>query len=153
MRILTINLAMMLLFFCGCSQAVGVNEKAPDFTLESPDGASVTLSSYTGKTPVLLVFWATWCPYCVEEIPALIDLHSKKQGQLEIIAIDIQEDAAKIKSFAQKKNIPYMMLIDKTGKTASAYGVRGIPANILVGKDGKILYNGNSLNECLKKFE
>ncbi|MGD8353946.1 MAG: redoxin domain-containing protein, partial [Pseudomonadota bacterium] len=70
---------------------VRIGEKAPDFTLDSIDGTSVTLSDYFGKKVVMLEFWATWCNICVAEIPNLVkDYNKYKDKGFEIVAITLQ---------------------------------------------------------------
>jgi peroxiredoxin len=116
-----------------------VEVKAPDFVLEDLKGNQVMLSDYKGKT-VLLVFTATWCPYCRAEIPHLKEIYSKYNAKgLEIIYIDIQESVEKVSSFMAKHNIPFKTLLDKDGKVAYLFGVRGVPTKFLIGKDGTIL--------------
>ena len=116
-----------------------VEVKAPDFVLEDLKGNQVMLSDYKGKA-VLLVFTATWCPYCRKEIPHLKEIYSKYKAKgLEIIYIDIQESREKVSSFMAKHNIPFKTLLDKDGKVAYLFGVRGVPTKFLIGKDGTIL--------------
>ncbi len=116
-----------------------VEVKAPDFVLEDLKGNQVMLSDYKGKA-VLLVFTATWCPYCRAEIPHLKKIYSKYNAKgLEIIYIDIQESREKVSSFMTKHNIPFKTLLDKDGKVAYLFGVRGIPTKFLISKDGTIL--------------
>ena len=116
-----------------------VEVKAPDFALEDLKGNQVMLSDYKGKA-VLLVFTATWCPYCRAEIPHLKEIYSKYNAKgLEIIYIDIQESMEKVSSFMTKHNIPFKTLLDKDGKVAYLFGVRGVPTKFLIGKDGTIL--------------
>ena len=116
-----------------------VEIKAPDFVLEDLKGNQVMLSDYKGK-PVLLVFTATWCPYCRAEIPHLKEIYSRYNAKgLEIIYIDIQESVEKVSSYMAKHKIPFKTLLDKDGKVAYLFGVRGVPTQFLIGKDGTIL--------------
>jgi peroxiredoxin len=116
-----------------------VEVKAPDFVLEDLKGNQVMLSDYKGKS-VLLVFTATWCPYCRAEIPHLKEIYSKyKSKGMEIIYIDIQESRERVSSFMTKHNIPFKTLLDKDGKVAYLFGVRGVPTKFLISKDGTIL--------------
>ncbi len=115
---------------------------APDFTLKDLSGNNVTLSSFKGKK-VLLVFGATWCPYCVAEIPDLNAFYNKHQDKdVKVIDVDIQESAAKVTAFAQKHNIKYTVLLDSDGKVANKYNVYGIPANFIIDENGMIKYSG-----------
>ena len=150
-------LFLITFIMVGCSQTKAPIEqsggKAPDFSLDNIKGGKISLSDYKGKDNVLLVFWATWCPFCVEEIPELNKLTDTHKDKFKIIGIDIKEDSEKVKNFVEKRTIRYDMVIDTTGSVAQSYGVIGIPTNVLIDKDGNILYKGNSLDECKKDFD
>ncbi|MCS7152309.1 MAG: TlpA family protein disulfide reductase [Endomicrobia bacterium] len=104
------------------------------------------LSSIVGKKLILINFWTTWCPYCVEEIPHLINLYNKyKDNGLEILAINIGEPKNKVENFVISEKIPYKILLDTQGKIARQYGVRGIPTNFLISPEGNIIFAGHSL--------
>lgn len=122
-------------------------EKAADFKLESVNDGQVSLSDALKKGKAVLVFSATWCPYCVEEIPAVNDFYSKNKDKVSVIGIDIREDRAKVENFSKKKNILYPVLLDTTGDVARAYKVRGIPTVIAVDESRKILYEGHSITD------
>lgn len=142
-----LSIVLVLVGILGCSQAVSVDEKgiAPDFTLSSIDGGQVSLSDFRGQKDVLAVFWATWCPYCVEEIPSLNKM--AEEGKVTVLGIDIKEGLEKVSSFAQKKEIKYKILLDPDGNVAQGYGVVGIPLNVLIDKEGRIIYKGHSIEE------
>ncbi|MBM4312886.1 MAG: TlpA family protein disulfide reductase [Deltaproteobacteria bacterium] len=114
--------------------------KAPDFVLTDLKGQQFRLSDRKGKNPVLIVFSATWCTYCVKEIPNLKSLHAAyaKQG-LEIVNIDIQESKEKVDKFAAKHDLPYRTLLDLDGAVSGVYQVRGIPTTVLIDKNGLIV--------------
>jgi peroxiredoxin len=114
--------------------------KAPDFVLTDLKGQQFRLSDRKGKNPVLIVFSATWCTYCVKEIPNLKSLHATyaKQG-LEIVNIDIQESKEKVDKFAAKHDLPYRTLLDLDGAVSGVYQVRGIPTTVLIDKNGLIV--------------
>ena len=118
----------------------GVPEAAaPNFSLKDLTGRNFTLSSFRGK-PVLLIFIATWCPTCRSEMPHYKSIYETygKQG-LEVVNIDIEEPKNKVSLFAEKYGVPYRMLLDEKGEVARKYGIVGIPAMVLVDKDGNIL--------------
>ncbi|MEN3014056.1 MAG: TlpA disulfide reductase family protein [Endomicrobiia bacterium] len=104
------------------------------------------LSSFVGKKLILLNFWTTWCPYCVAEVPHLIELYNKyKDKGLEILAINIGEPKNKVENFVVSQKIPYRVLLDLHGKVAKQYGVRGIPTNFLINKSGEVIFVGYDL--------
>jgi peroxiredoxin len=112
---------------------------APDFRLKDLTGREFTLSSFKGK-PVLLIFITTWCPSCRSEMPHYKNIYETYAPQgLEVLTIDIQEPKNRVAQFAEKYRVLYRMLLDENGDVAGAYEVRGIPAMVLIGKDGTIL--------------
>lgn len=151
-----INIFLVILIFC-CMGLIRTlhadNEIAQDFTLDSLDKTKVSLSDFKNKSMVLAVFWATWCPFCVEEIPELNKMANEYKEKVEILGINIKEASKKVSDFSKKKGIKYTILFDTKGETAQKYKVVGIPMNVLIDKDGKILYSGHSLEECKKSIK
>ncbi|NNG46280.1 MAG: TlpA family protein disulfide reductase, partial [Deltaproteobacteria bacterium] len=88
-----------------------------DFTLPEPGGEQVSLGQFIGKKPVLLVFWATWCAICKEEVPVINRMHSEPptSGNLQILALDFMESEKKVNAFINRKKVAYPVLLDKRG--------------------------------------
>lgn len=145
---ITLILLTIILTNLSCTAASsteGVKDKkaAPDFVLRNLKGEEIRLSQFRNKKNILLVFWATWCPHCVSEVPELKEIYEKyKDQKLKLLSIDIQESHQKVSSFVKNYSIPYTVLLDTDGKVASAYGVRGIPHQVIIDKKGVILYQG-----------
>jgi len=130
----------------GCAQekanvsfGVDAGSKAINFKLQDVKGKNVSLNDFIGKKVILLVFSATWCPACNEEIPELKELHNKygKKG-FKVLDVDIQESQKKVANFVKKKEIPYTVLLDLDGTVARQYKVRGIPTLMIIDKKGVI---------------
>jgi len=123
-------------------------ELAYDFTLQDLDGKEYRLKDLRGKRAVHLVFWATWCVPCVEEIPQLRKVyeHYKDQG-LEIFGIVVPMNQTKegVRAFVEKFRMTYPILWDEGMVLMDRYRIDSIPQNILVGRDGIILYTGTGL--------
>jgi peroxiredoxin len=116
---------------------------ATDFKLKDLKGNDVSLITFRGKK-VLLVFGATWCPYCVAEIPDLSAFYDRHQDKdVKLIYIDIQESVAKVTNFVQKNNIKYTVLLDTNGDVARSYNVYGIPTIFLIDENGIMKYQGS----------
>lgn len=114
--------------------------KAPDFVLTDLKGQQYRLSDRKGKNPVLIIFSATWCTFCVQEIPNFKSLHATYASQgLEIVNIDIQESKEKVARFAARHELPYRTLLDQDGTVSGIYEVRGVPTLVLVDKNGLIV--------------
>jgi len=139
-------IAIVLALALSCSESeqpsTGRNisdSAAPDFILKDLAGEDFKLSAARGK-PVLLIFLTTWCPTCRSEIPHYKDIYGiySRRG-LEIVSIDIEEPKNRVSQFAAKNQIPYKTLLDEKGRVAGAYDITGIPAMVLINRDGKVL--------------
>lgn len=118
--------------------------QSPDWTLARPDNSAVTLSDYQGQ-PVLLVFWATWCPYCKKLLPGIERLHQEYADQgLKIIAVDILEDGDPA-AYMKRHDYHFDMVLEGDD-IMSLYGVTGTPALIFIDADGKILGRSTTYN-------
>jgi cytochrome c biogenesis protein CcmG, thiol:disulfide interchange protein DsbE len=132
----------------GCGNTGGSDARpvlgrpAPDFTLATTDGRSVSLSSLKGK-PVMLNFWATWCGPCRDEIPFLqaiaADAAWTDRG-LAMVAVDLQEPADDVRQFMADYGMTYTVLLDTEGEVAGLYNISGIPTTYFIDKDGIIKY-------------
>ena len=115
----------------------------PDFELSTLEGPSekVVLSERVDEHPVLLVFWATWCPSCVEEIPTLNRWHRLLGPKgLQILSINVKESPDQIRRFREDHPMEYPVLLDSEGRVADRFGLGGLPVSILLERGGKILY-------------
>jgi len=130
----TAILAVFLLAPFGCF----AQEQAPRFSIRDINGRIFSMSDY-GKKTVLLIFSTTWCPTCRTEIPHFKQIYQTYSHRgLEMANINIQESRDKVTRFAAKHQLPYRILLDEKGDVASAYGIVGVPAMILI-KDGVVV--------------
>ena len=111
-------------------------------TLPDASGGSLDLASLRGKT-VVLNFWATWCPPCVEEMPELAGLHREISGRnATVIGIGI-DSASNIKAFAEKGQYPYPLLIAGMGGTELARQLGNtsgaLPYTVVIDADGRVI--------------
>jgi peroxiredoxin len=128
--------------------SANVGDKAPDFKLQSITGKSITLDelrqdpSRKGvKRPVVLVFWATWCPPCRAETPILQALHEKyKSKGLLIVGASIDRGGLDdVKPFVNEHKLTYTILVDPDDQVAGPlYAVRGIPMICVLDRNGVI---------------
>jgi thiol-disulfide isomerase/thioredoxin len=115
-----------------------IGNLAPDFSLVNPDSKLVSLSDFRGK-PVLVNFWATWCPSCQLEMPFLQQVNDNWSGKgLILLAIDSGESPAKVKEFFASKGLSLPVLFDFTGSTSDRYGVSAIPTTFFIDATGVI---------------
>jgi peroxiredoxin len=119
---------------------------AADFTLSDIDGRPMTLGPFLGKIPVLLVFWATWCPECKAAIPEINALATGPLAEkLKIFALDYRESREKVAQAVRSHGIRYTVLLDEMGRAARSYGVVGIPTYILIDRNGNIAWRKHLL--------
>ena len=132
---------------------VAENNWPADFTLPDLDGRPVTLGPFLGKKPVLLVFWATWCPECEAAIPEINALTTGPIAEkLQIFGLDFRESREKVARAVTSRGIRYPVLLDLRGEVARAYGVVGVPTYILIGREGKVLYREHVLPGDISRF-
>ncbi len=115
-----------------------VGKKAPEFKAKDLSGKSVSLSSFKGK-PILLNFWATWCPYCREERPYLNSLHKEyKDKGLVIIAVSVDKSEETMRKFLKKMPSDFIILHDNDNAASGPYGVYSLPTSFTVDRNGII---------------
>lgn len=113
-------------------------EIAPNFSLATLDGSSLSLANYRGKA-VLLNFWATWCEPCRTEIPAFITLQDKYGPQgLQILGISMDDDQAPVKKFRDEFHVSYPIVMGNAAVGESYGGVLGLPITFLIDRNGRI---------------
>lgn len=156
MRGLSMPLLLVALLCCSQGQEVVLQGKpAADFTLQTIDGEEIQLSSYRGKKFVHIIFWATWCPSCIMEVPKLKKLYNDaKDKPYEILAIDVgyNDSLRKVRQFQEQYQLPYKIIFDESGKLAAKYGVIGVPTHVIVNTEGIIVSTFNQLPENTAGF-
>lgn len=116
---------------------------APQLKLTGRDGNPYELVSDRGSI-VLVNFWATWCPPCVEEVPSMNDLLRRYKGRpFKVVSIDFRETKETIDEFAAKTPIEFPVLLDLTGQTSKEWEVFRFPTSFMVDADGQIRYSAN----------
>ena len=116
---------------------------APDFTLSTIQGETLTLSDLRGQ-PAVLNFWASWCPPCRAEIPHFQAASLKYNGQAAILGIDQGEPLPIVADFGALMGVTYPLLLDENSAANRQYGVVALPTTIFVNADGTIkeVYTG-----------
>lgn len=117
--------------------ALSVGQKAPDFNLTSFDGKTLKLTDYSGK-PTVLVFWASWCPHCVRELPVMDKMYrdlGPKGANFVGINLDSQTNAGR--DFVKSHRISFPMAAARAG-VGETYQITGIPSIFIIDKSGMI---------------
>ncbi len=140
------------------AKKTAIGQPAMDFTQNDVNGKPVSLSDYRGQV-VLVDFWAAWCGPCRGENPNVVEAYNKynKKG-FTVLGVSLDKDKARWLEAIEKDGLTWTQVSDLKywdNEVAAMYGIRSIPANILVGKDGKILaknLRGKALHEELAKI-
>jgi thiol-disulfide isomerase/thioredoxin len=112
-------------------------EPAPDFELQALTGEIVSLSDFNGK-PVLINFWATWCPPCVQEMPLLQEISDDYAGELVVLPVNGGDSMEQIRAFAEAYEYNLMFLADPENALSLEYSVRGFPTSFFIDVDGLV---------------
>ena len=116
---------------------VELGQPAPDFRLATPDGGTISLSDFRGKT-VILNFWATWCAPCRAEMPDLQRVYEERleAGDLVVLAVNLQENATQVNAFIEEFELTFPVAIDAQGEVAEQYGLLGLPGTFFIDAAG-----------------
>jgi thiol-disulfide isomerase/thioredoxin len=151
--ILTIFIILSSLFTVIVQASNDTNDKAQNWTLTTQEGNNISLADYQGK-PVILHFWATWCPYCKKLQPKLVELEEKyKNTGIKIVAISFNEDeGANPQDSINQRGYQFITAVEGD-KVALRYGVKGTPTTFFINRNGKIIFKSTSSNIADPRLE
>ncbi|MGA8436823.1 MAG: TlpA disulfide reductase family protein [Candidatus Sulfotelmatobacter sp.] len=153
---------LLLLLLPGCysgSRPSRIGSIAPDFTVQDSD-RKVTLRQFRGNV-VVLNFWATWCPPCVEELPSMISMQGRmRERGVTVLAVSIDVDAAMYHRFIKEHGVNLLTVRDPEQKSSSLYGTFGWPETYIIDRNGVIRrklvgpvdWNSAEITEFLSKL-
>ena len=132
-------LALAFAIAAAPSQAVGIGEAAPAFSLRDAKGASVALERLRGQV-VYVDFWASWCGPCRRSFPWMNELQRRYGDRgLTIVAINVDKDPADAVRFLERNPAQFAIAYDRDGSIPLAYAVEGMPSSYLVDARGKVV--------------
>jgi cytochrome c biogenesis protein CcmG/thiol:disulfide interchange protein DsbE len=134
------SLLALLAFVTACDRGEHpkfVNRTAPDFIVQ--DGTrTVALSSLRGKV-VVLNFWATWCPPCVDEVPSLVKMQAQMRDQVTVFAVSVDEDETIYRKFIHDYGAEGLLGVrEPSHKSADLYGTTGYPETFIIDRNGVV---------------
>jgi len=138
-----ILIAGTLIFTISCSVSAADDLIAPNWSLTTADNQVVRLSDVAQQQTTVLLFWATWCPYCKALMPHLQSIRLEYGDDVEILAINIFEDGDPV-SFMQKSGYDFTLLLNGD-EVADDYGVTGTPAVFVLDHDRRIHFDLSKL--------
>jgi len=135
-------MAIALLMVSPSATAASVGDMAPDFEVTAQDGSVFRLSEFLGRKPVYVVFWNTWCPYCIKKTPRYQKLQEQFGDKIEIIAINTtwSDSPAGMRSFVEHHQIQYSTAFDAGELITDQYRVLKVPTEFIVDINGIIRY-------------
>ncbi len=145
-RILYMSAAIALTSIAASAQESGiaVGARAPAAKVQTLDGKATDLASYIGKTPVLIEFWAFWCPNCKELEPKLISLQKKYRSKVKFIgvAVSVNQSRDRVKAYTMKHGYRHETVFDDAGKATEAYDVPATSYVVVIDAKGNVVYTG-----------
>lgn len=113
---------------------------APSFELIDLDDENHTLDQYKGK-PVIINFWATWCPPCREEMPSMERAWQKIEDEgIAMLGINVGEDFDTVFGFTGEIEMSFPLLLDLDGKATQQWPIRGLPTTFVLDPQGRVIY-------------
>lgn len=134
--------------------ATATGMKYVDFQGENAKGGKMSFSSMITPGHYTLVdFWASWCPYCIKELPALQSLYDDlKSKGVDVIGVAVRDNVADTKAMVKKKDIKWPILYNTQREPYDIYGFTGIPHHILIGPDGTIISRGENVEQLRQRL-
>lgn len=115
--------------------------QAPEFDLQGPAGEPQRLLDHRGK-PIILNFWATWCPPCRAEMPSMQRAHETVTDEgISVIAVNVGEDAETIARFLSKTDVDFPIPMDLDSEVVQSYPVKGLPTTFVIDPEGRLVYS------------
>ncbi|MBM7562221.1 TlpA family protein disulfide reductase [Fusibacter tunisiensis] len=108
-----------------------------DLDLTMLDGSETSLYAYEGKI-IILNFWATWCKYCVQEMPLLDEINTR--DDVVVLALSTGEDSETVKDYIDKYGYAFDVFVDEAGTLSSAFGISGLPTTFFIAPDMELLH-------------
>lgn len=140
--------------FARLRAATSVGQQFVDIEGEDTDGNAVKMSDYIKPGQYTLIdFWASWCPYCIRELPQMSDLYEEYSGNgFEIIGVAVRDIPADTKDAVAKHAIKWPVIFNTQRKPYDVYGFSGIPHHILIGPDGTIISRGENIEKIAQRI-
>lgn len=133
-----IGSAVFLVIYQQLSHFPELGDSAPDFTLPTLKGESLRLRDYRRRV-VVLNFWATWCPPCIEETPSLNKFADEMTGQgVAVVSVSVDEDVRALEEFVSRYNLTFPVARDPEQAVSSRYGTFKFPETYILDEEGRI---------------
>ena len=145
-RRIALAVALIMPAWAGAQEAgIAVGKLAPNAMLETLDGKPAQLSTWIGKQPVVLEFWASWCSNCKALEPELVKVTRQFGRQVKFVgvAVSANQTPERVRRYMQAHPIPLEMLYDRAGTAVDAYDVPATSYVVVIDRTGKVVYTGS----------
>jgi thiol-disulfide isomerase/thioredoxin len=144
--VLALALALLAPGPAAAQEAIGIalGQTPPAATVEDLDGAPVDLSQWIGKRPVLVEFWATWCPLCRALEPGLRRVAERHAGELDvlIVAVGVNQSPRSVRRHLERHGLPGRVLWDGRGAAVRAFQTPSTSYVVALDDSGRVVYTG-----------
>jgi len=118
---------------------VGVGDSAPDFSVVADNGRTVSLENFGGRL-LILNFWATWCPPCIQEMPSLDELQKRfKDSGVVVLGLSVDKNEKDYRNLLSKANVSFLTARDPENRINQEYGTFKFPETYIISKNGKVI--------------
>lgn len=119
-------------------KTINAGDKAPDFSITTDDGRTVTARSFGGKL-LVLNFWATWCPPCIEEIPSLTAFQAQlRDAGVVVVGVSVDRNPKLYKKFLERNKVSFLTARDPEAKISDSYGTYQYPESYIIDSSGVV---------------
>jgi peroxiredoxin len=146
-RVLRMAVVLAAVLEASTASALDKGAAAPTFDLPGKDG-TVQLAKYQGKL-VYVDFWASWCGPCRQSFPWMNEMQAKYGARgLQVVGVNLDAKTDDARRFLAETPARFAIAFDPAGATPRAYGIKGMPSSVLIGPDGKVLYEHAGFKEA-----
>ena len=118
---------------------IGLGDTAPDFTIKTDSGRVISTTSFGGRL-LVLNFWATWCPPCVEEVPSLDQFAKEMAGSgVVVLGVSVDKDAQAYQALLSRTKLSFMTARDPEATISADYGTFKVPESYIIDSNGKVV--------------
>lgn len=123
---------------------LAVGTRAPAAAVQTLEGGAANLSQWIGKTPVVMEFWATWCPNCKELEPAMIAAARKHGDRVKFVAVavSVNQSPERVRRYQAQHKVPMTFVYDHEGNATDVYDVPATSYVVVLDRAGKVVYTG-----------
>jgi len=123
---------------------IDVGKIAPAVTVQTLDGKPLDLGRYIGKGPVLIEFWATWCPNCRELMPTLLASEKKYGTRVKFlaVAVNINQSPERVRRYLVAHPLPHETVFDANGSAAEGFDAPATSYVVILDRKGRVVYTG-----------